>query len=165
MDARDSQRDADRDEALSALTDAVIGGKPAPMTSITQETSFTNETSLTKDYEQLIRAVNALTNSTPSPEFRTRLTDRLNQEWDAVQREKRMKAPAQPWIRRSRNQYLLIAAAAVVLVVGAILVLPGKDQSLNIPGLTFGNAEVPTLIVGVLIAGAVVVGLIGRRRK
>lgn len=146
------ERDIQLDEALSALTDTVIAGNPAPVTP------------MTKDYEQIIRSMQHLTSESPSPEFRSRLTARLNQEWDALQSAKRRQPDPQRWLTQPRFRWVALAAAVVVLTIVAALLLPGTG-SLNVPGLSAGNPDLATLIVAVVLVGAAVGAVVWRRRK
>lgn len=139
----------DFDSQLADLTEQVLAG-----TSITSNAQ-------TKPYVGIVENMKALTSGTPSPEFRNRLTDVLNKEWDAAQRVSRQTS-TQTWARRSSSLYTRLAALLIVLIGLGLLVLSTGVVNLNATAI--GGNEL-FIVSGALIIGALVAAFVLERRK
>jgi hypothetical protein len=142
------QNEHELDNALAKLTDDVLGG---------QDGAAEN----TPDVK-VIRIMKELTEATPSQEFRARLTDALNREWDTMQHTKRRTTTQTQWYKRPSSRWVALAATLVVLI-GLVAIL-GTTQQPGLPGATLGDPGVVIVIVGILIGAGVIAAVVMNRR-
>jgi hypothetical protein len=111
---------------------------------------------------RVIRVMKDLTSGTPSPEFRARLTDVLNREWDAMQHDKRRTTTVAAWYNRPSTR-LVALAAALVIVVG-LLAVYGSTTGGNTSGTVIGDAGTVAIVIGILIGVGVIAAIWSNRR-
>lgn len=140
-------------DELAAYTDALLQG---------------SEMAIRDDVQELGMVVRSLQQtlgkkSQPSPAFQSRLTQRLNDEWQQTQRQRRQ------IINRNRRllRYSAALAAVLVLVLALILFEPNDSNTGNSQGTAVGDAGVAfwALLAGVVIGGAVLYWWWQRRQK
>ncbi|HVU13719.1 MAG TPA: hypothetical protein VHD90_20725 [Phototrophicaceae bacterium] len=131
---------AELDEELAEATDDLLGGRVLKP--------------LSEDNRELVGVVRQLyividPKNTPSAEFRRRLDNRLNSEWD------RQYAPKLRLVDRPAARVLALAAA-VVLVLAAVLMLavPSSSNQLNATAIGFGNVAAVMILALVALVGA-----------
>ena len=128
------------DEELAAATDALLNGQ--------EPISFSGENEeLAEVVRQLHRVIDP--DRPLATEFERRLTQRLNSEWDRVY--------TPPLRLLDRPLVRVGLAAAVVLVLGAMLLLMTPDSPEALQGTAIGLNHAAALFVlgGVLVAGTV----------
>jgi hypothetical protein len=130
------------DDELAAYTDRVLGGETAPAPDPIDDLS-----SVVRQLYDVIAP-----DSGPDEAFRTRLTQRLNQEWN-------LKYQRQPrWWHNRRVQIVAMAASmAVVLSAIALILAQDKDNGDTLQGTAWGSTT-ETLLA--MVAVVVVVGLL-----
>jgi hypothetical protein len=129
------------DDELADATDALLEGR--------EELSLDSENrALYQVVRQLCAVIDPQT--PPSAGFERRLQARLDDEWN--------RANAQPVLRLIERPLMRIAslAAAVVLVLGALLVLAVPDTQEQLQGAAIGFDDVAalTVLIGVAAVGA-----------
>ena len=129
------------DDELADATDALLEGR--------EELSLDSENrALYQVVRQLCAVIDPQT--PPSAGFERRLQARLDDEWN--------RANAQPVLRLIERPLMRIAslAAAVVLVLGALLVLAVPDTQEQLQGAAIGFDDVAalTVLIGVVAVGA-----------
>ena len=129
------------DDELADATDALLEGR--------EELSLDSENrALYQVVRQLCAVIDPQT--PPSAGFERRLQARLDDEWN--------RANAQPVLRLIERPLMHIAslAAAVVLVLGALLVLAVPDTQEQLQGAAIGFDDVAalTVLIGVVAVGA-----------
>ncbi len=152
--------DSRLDNELAELTDRLIAGRdmepPQNLPDLPELEALANVT------RQLHRLMSQ--ESAPSPAFRSRLTQRLNQEWAVVQRQKVTQKPARGFALRPVWGWAALAAA--LLVVFAVVLYPSLSQSSS-AGLAAGQSTPEVLIVGLvllLVLGLIVLAASRNRR-
>ncbi len=144
----------ERDNDLAALTDAVLEGRP-----------MSTSTS-TRDLERVIIQLRDVIDpdSPPDPAYSMRLSRRLGQEFDLLQRAKVRKWPNQRMVQ------LVGMAAALIVILGVGILFSGSGTTSNDSGLAgtaVGNLSVMEAIVLAVVAGGLgsaVFFLMKRRR-
>jgi hypothetical protein len=107
------------DDDLAALTDAIL------------ENRMVEPTEDAQDYEPVVRQLQQIIrpDSEPTPVFRDRLTQRLNEEWSMSRAQK------------SRNRFSNRSTRLVVLAASVAIVLTGVALLVNNPvGVPVGTA-------------------------
>ncbi len=130
------------DEELAGATDTLLSGRNMPI--LSEENRQLGEV-----LRQLYRAIEP--DAPPSPAFSTRMTRMLDAEWERSHR---------PTLRLVDRPLVRLAglAAAVVLVLGALLVLAVPDSSQPLQGMAIGMSDGAAIVVllGVAAVGALV---------
>lgn len=127
------------DAMLAAYTDAILAGEEG--------------TEMDDELQQLGTVVGQLQRTIdpetpPSPAFRSRLTQRLNEEWTQVHRERRVLQFSQKrWMRMA-----VAVAALLMIVVGVVLLLP--ENSGNQEATSGGEVSAVLIVAGVGMAVA-----------
>ncbi len=130
------------DDELADATDALLEGR--------EELRVQGEN---RELYQVVRQLCAVIDpqSPPSAAFEQRLQARLEEEWS--------RANAKPTLRLIERPLVRVAslAAAVVLVLGALLVLAVPEDPERLEGAAIGSADAAALVVlvGVAAVGAV----------
>lgn len=137
------------DNELADLTDALLSGADRGQPADTE--------GLDKVVRQLHQIIEP--GGGPDPAFRTRLTQRLTQEWDSTQgRGAARSSSSIPFSRRTMRY--LAAAAVLIAVVGLALILGSKGPVIG----TAVNGEFPWLFAVILLVGLGIAGFIVWRR-
>lgn len=132
----------ERDNELAALTDAVLEGRP-----------MSTSTS-TRDLERVIIQLRDVIDpdTPPDPGYSMRLSGRLGQEFDLLQRPKIRKWPNQRMVQ------LVGMAAALIVVMGIVILFSGSDTSSGDGGLS-GTAVGNLSVLEAIVLAVVAVGL------
>jgi hypothetical protein len=136
------------DDELADLTDKLLAGQD-------MNVSADNES-----YAKIVKQLHQIVASEPTatPAYRTRLTRRLNDEWDKAHRRQPERVFARPMFR------FAALAASVVLVLLVVLVALGQNSGfVPTPGASLGPLTVPTIIF--VVALVVIVAIIWQRRR
>lgn len=144
----------ERDNELAALTDAVLEGRPM------------GASTTTHDLERVIIQLRDVIDpdTPPDPGYSMRLSGRLGQEFDLLQRPKIRKWPNQRMVQ------LVGMAAALIVVMGIVILFSGSDTGKGDSGLSgtaVGNLSVLETIVLAVVAvglGSAVFFLMKRRQ-
>lgn len=142
----------ERDNELAALTDAVLEGRPM------------SASTTTRDLERVIIQLRDVIDpdTPPDPGYSMRLSGRLGQEFDLLQRPKVRKWPNQRMVQ------LVGMAAAFIIVLGiGILVSGGGDDGSRLPGTGDGPLSLAAIVVLTVVAiglGSAVFFLMKRRQ-
>lgn len=144
------QQENELDNLLAQLTDDVLND---------EDVSVSNDQN--PDL-RVVKIMKELTSGTPSPEFRARLTDALNREWDSMQHQKRRTTTIAAWYNRPAARWIGVAAA-LVIVIGLLAALgplkPGSDS-----GASLGDPGVLAVVVGILAAIGIIAAVWLNRR-
>lgn len=128
------------DEELAGATDALLSGGNLP--ALSEENRQLGEV-----LRQLYRAIEP--DAPPSPVFTARLTRMLDTEWERAH---------QPTLRLVERPLVRLAglAAAVVLVLGALIVLAVPDSNQPLQGMAIGMSDGAAIFVllGVAVAAS-----------
>jgi hypothetical protein len=137
------------DDELAEATDAILNGRETP------DLQDENR-ELAEVVRDLYRAIDPAT--PPSAAFQQRLNARLNSEWDRSNVQPTLRLVDRPLVR------LAALAAAVVLILGAVIVLAMPESTSELQGAAIGMNHGVALLV---LAGVVVVGayFYGRNRR
>ncbi len=129
------------DDELAGATDALLSGRSMPMLSEKNQ-------QLGEVLRQLYRAIEP--DAPPSPAFTARLNRMLDAEWDRAHK---------PTLRLVDRPLVRLAglAAAVVLVLGALLVLAVPDSNQPLQGMAIGMSDGAAIFV---LLGVAVVGML-----
>jgi hypothetical protein len=131
----------DLDDELAEATDSLLNGGEM---SVLQE----NNRELAEVVRELYRVIDP--KSPPSAVFEQRMNARLNSEWDRSNVQPTLRLVDRPLVR------LAALAAAVVLILGAVVVLAMPESPRELQGTAIGmNHGVALLVLaGVVVAGA-----------
>ncbi|MEP7292094.1 MAG: hypothetical protein ABI835_09930 [Chloroflexota bacterium] len=131
------------DDELAEITYALLSGRDVKVLS-------TENAELADVVRELIAVIDP--QSAPSAEFQQRLTERLSSEWDRASAPPRLRLLDRPVVR------LASLAAAVVLVLGALIVLAVPETTPQLQGmaLPLDDAAAIFVLAGVAGVGAVV---------
>lgn len=140
------------DDELADLTDALLERREMQMKQTTQP--------LDEVVQQLYQMIQP--DSPPSPAFRDKLTQRLNDEWNMAMQQQKPPRRVPTFYMTPRTR-LLAAAAALVIVLGALAIYTQSNQPLQ--GTTPLGTNSGGVIAVVLIASAVVVLILWRRNR
>ncbi len=143
------QHEQELDNLLAKLTDDVLGN------------GNVSEGDEQNPDLRVIRIMKELTSGAPTPEFRARLTDVLNREWDSMQHQKRRTTTVVAWYNRPAAR-LIGLAAALVIVIGLLAALSGNVGP--IPGFSAGDPGVIAVVVGILAAIGIIAAVLLNRR-
>ncbi len=124
------------DEELAGATDALLSGRNMP--TLSEENQQLGEV-----LRQLYRAIEP--DAPPSPAFAARLTRMLDAEWGREHR------PALRLVDRPLVRFASLAAA-VVLVLGALLVLAVPDANQPLQGTAIGMSDGTAIFVLLSVA-------------
>ncbi len=126
------------DDELAGATDALLSGKSMPI--LSEENRQLGEV-----LRQLYRAIEP--DAPPSPAFAARLTQMLDTEWERAHK---------PTLRLVDRPSVRLAglAAAVVLVLGALLVLAVPDSNQPLQAMAIGMSDGAAIIVLLGVAAA-----------
>lgn len=129
----------ERDNELAALTDAVLEGRPM------------NASTTTRDLERVIIQLRDVIDpdTPPDPGYSMRLSGRLGQEFDLLQRSKVRKWPNQRMVQ------LVGMAAALIVVMGIGILYSGGADGSRLPG----TGEGPLSLLAIVVLAVVAVGL------
>jgi hypothetical protein len=133
------------DDELAELTDKMLAGQDMPI-------SAENE-----PLARVLKQLHQITSGSPNPAYRSRLTRRLNEEWDRVQQRQSRALFARPVFR------FAALAAAVVLVLGAVLIVLGPGNP-SLPATVVGQVD-PIFAVVFILALVLVGAVIWSRRR
>ncbi|MBZ0319274.1 MAG: hypothetical protein K8L91_22860 [Anaerolineae bacterium] len=141
----------ERDNELAALTDAVLEGRPM------------SASTTTRDLERVIIQLRDVIDpdTPPDPGYSMRLSGRLGQEFDLLQRPKVRKWPNQRMVQ------LVGMAAALIVVLGIGILYSGGDDGSRLPGTGDGPLSLVAIVVLAVVAvglGSAVLLLMKRRR-
>ncbi len=127
------------DDELAALTDALLEGRQ-------METPPEQ-----RDLEAVVRQLHKFIapHEAPSPAFRARLEQRLNQEWNLAHRQR-----PERWYRRRGVQLLALAASAALILTVALLALPQNGGS-ALQGAAAGPVGWGLLLLLVVLIGVI----------
>ncbi len=137
------------DDELAEMTDKLLAGED-------MDVSPENE-----PLARIVKQVHRHTSAGPGLDaaYRSRLTRRLNEEWERVQSRPARRVFARPVLR------FAALAAAIVLALAVLLVL-GQGSVVVTPGANVGAIDIdklfPAIVVGFLVLVAVI--LWARRR-
>ena len=128
------------DGELADLTDKLLAGQDMNI-------SVDNET-----YAKIVKQLHQIVTSEPNatPAYRTRLTRRLNEEWDKAHRRQPERLFARPMFR------FAALAASIVLVLLVVLLAQGTNPG---PNPMQGASVGPMAVVAVLFMAVLVVVL------
>lgn len=135
------------DNELADATDAILSGREVGTVSA-------ENAELVRSTRELAQVIDP--NAPPSAAFQQRLTQRLNAEWDRANPSHSNVVPLRlldrPVVR------LVSMAAAVVLVLGALVVLavPESDPQLQATAIPLDDAAAVLVLLGVAAVGAAV---------
>lgn len=130
------------DDELAAATDALLEGL--------EEHRLQGENlELYKVVRQLCAVIDP--QSLPTAEFEQRLEARLEEEWNHANVTPTLRVIERPLVR------VASLAAAVVLVLGALIVLAVPDSAEPLQGVAIGSGDAAALVVllGVAAVGAI----------
>ena len=129
------------DDELAEATDALLSGREMP------ELQGENR-ELAEVVRELYRVIDPAT--PPSAVFQQRMNARLNTEWDRANKPPTLRLVDRPLVR------LAALAAAVVLILGAIIVLAMPESPRELQGAAIGlnHGAALAVLVGVVAAGA-----------
>ncbi len=133
------------DDELAEATDALLSGREMP----TLQEDNRELAEVVRDLYRVIDPARA-----PSAAFQQRMTARLNTEWDRSNAQPTLRLVDRPLVR------LAAMAAAVVLILGAVVVLAMPEPPRELQGAAIGMNHGAALLVlaGVIVAGAYVYG-------
>jgi hypothetical protein len=137
------------DDDLANMTDRLLAGE--------EVNALPDNQDLGEVVKQLRRVVAP---GVPDVAYRTRLTQRLNEEWDQHYRQQTRRLPGRPSFR-----FAILAASVVVVLTGVLLALwPGGIGTPELQGTALGPITwvIPVLLV---VALCIAVLVIWRRRR
>ncbi|MEO8398054.1 MAG: hypothetical protein ABI700_33980 [Chloroflexota bacterium] len=133
------------DDELAEATDALLSGREMP----TLEEDNRELAEVVRDLYRVITPA-----IPPSAAFQQRMTARLNVEWDRSNAQPTLRLVDRPLVR------LAAMAAAVVLILGAVVVLAMPESPRALQGAAIGMNHGAALLVlaGVIVTGAYIYG-------
>lgn len=130
-----------KDNALTAFTDALLENQAMELTEDLQDLE-----GVVRRLQQTIQPMRP-----PDAAFRSRLTQRLNEEWNRTERQQRIQR-----LRTQRTLRYVASAAAVLLLATVAVLLSGRVNTLGASGDSGANQNWIALLVVGLITAAVV---------
>ena len=129
------------DDELAEATDALLSGREMP---VLQD----ENRELAEVLRELYRVIDPTT--PPSTAFQQQMNARLNTEWNRANTPPTLRLVDRPQVR------LASLAAAVVLILGAVVVLAIPESPRELQGAAIGlnHGAALAVLVGVVVAGA-----------
>ncbi|MFN8421325.1 MAG: hypothetical protein U0528_19085 [Anaerolineae bacterium] len=151
------------DRDVANLTDAVMDGRMVKLDAASPATEFM----------PLIRELHEIRSESAPSDFRARLTKRLNEEWDTVQKSNpqgstRRSGSAVTVVDFARRRLALVAAALIAFIGGIAVLLSAVDNDPSaVQGTVISDAGVlPTVaLFGVAVVLIVLAIWWGREKK
>ncbi len=138
------------DDELAQMTDKLLAGEEMDVSPENQPLA------------RIVKRVHRVVATGPAPDaaYRSRLTRRLNEEWDQVQRR-----PARPLFARPVFRFAALAASIVVVLAAVWLVL-SQGGPIVTPGADVGQIDMGRLFPAIFILALLLVaGILWSRRR
>lgn len=150
------------DRDVANLTDAVMDGRMVKLDAASPATEFM----------PLIRELHEITSQSAPSEFRARLTQRLNDEWDSVQKSKPQGSTRRTGnitvVDFARRRLALVAAALIAFIGGIAVLLSAIDNDPStVQGTVISDAGVLPTVALFAVAVVLIVLAVwwGREKK
>ena len=138
------------DDELAEMTDRLLAGEDMDVSPENQP--------LARIVKQVHRVV--ATGPAPDAAYRSRLTRRLNEEWDQVQRRSTRHLLDRPVFR------FAALAASIVVVLAAVWLVLGQGGPIVTPGADVGQIDMGRLFPAIFILALILVaGTLWSRRR